>query len=511
MTTFLVLAVVAESPVLIMQMSAAWSELDNTTSAEPPNTESIKAAIRQARPFEELKAQVKVAESFLASLERGAERQHAHKREDSAGSKRQQDKAKASEVKALVPKAQQSPGRQSPGKQSPGKQKKTDSKPEAVSGPAQQVEAPQQAESTHQAEAAQQPEDPQQPESCQVPQAPQVFSPEKRATAVQSNAVQVQTIAQQPEAAVDATPAQESHPQLPLQLPPATTPVQSVDEDDTWSSPKQQHDQPQHAADHNTAPSAESAAAVAASAAPIEDSHNSTTTEQDTELAKGTMQTAGASSSADSTPLPDNATSSSKFAEAESQPALSSTQEAVGEAASSQAGGGIVLEANEAATHAASAPSTSTAHAPATAPATAAAPAPGPGSMQDFLSFLLPAENPSAASAMSRATPPRGPSSAPLASEATESAQANPHSLSATGQGGPGRPQAPLLAQAPPHPPRRVKPYTTTARAPVAPYRPPIAAPYRTPGAVYDPTQADGRQPGQGVHPVCLAFLYVDT
>ena len=466
---------------MIMQMSAAWTELDNSTAAEPPNTESIKTAIRQARPYEELKAHVKVAESFMASLERGAEREH------SVGSNRQKDALKASQAKGAGPKAQQSPG-----KQSPGKQKKTNSRAEAVLEPRQQVEAPQQPESTCQAEAeqptdSQQPESPQVPELLQVPEAPQVASPEQSVTAVQSSAVQAQAIAQQLEAAVGAAPAQESQPQLPS----ATAPVQPVGEDDILPSSKQQRDQPQHAADHNAAPPSEIAVAAAATA-PAEDSHTSTSTEQGTELAKGTMQSASASLPADSTPLTDNVTRSSKSAESESQPALSSTQEIVGEAASSQAGGDSNQEADEAAagaaTHAASAASTS--FAPASAPAAAAAPAHGPGSMQDFLSFLLPAENPSAASAMSsRATPPPAPSGRPSPTEGTE-----------RGQGGSGQP----LAQAPPQPSRRVKPYTTTARAPAAPYRPPSAAFYRPPATVYDPTQADSRQSGQGMHHVCL-------
>ena len=486
----------------MMQMSRAWSELDNATSAEPPSTESIKAAIRQARPFEELKAQVKVAESFLASLERGAERQHAQHRKNSAA---QQGQAKAAEAKTAVPRAQQSPGKHSPGKQSPGKQKKI-----ALLEPTQQVEAPHQAKPTLQAVAAEQPQkDPQQPESPEVPEAPHRLSPELFAT-VQTNAAQAQALAQPLQAAF--APALQSDPQLPSQLPPVTAPVHSLEEDDTMSSPKQQRDPPQHAADHNADLAAETAAAAAA-AAVTEDSHISTSTAQSTELAKGTVETAVPSLPADSTSMPENVPSSSKSREVKSQPVLSSSQSSVRQAASSQAGGTSSQEADEvaasAATHAASAASTSSAPvaAAASAPAAAPAPAAGPGSMQDFLSFLLPAENPSAASAMSsRATPPPAPSSRASPTEPTDSAKAGrqglmiPPTVSAWGQGGSGQPQA----QATPQPSRRVKPYTTTARAPAAPYRPPNAAPYRPPGALYDPTQAENRQLGQGMHHRCL-------
>ena len=494
----------------MMQMSRAWSELDNATSAEPSSTESIKAAIRQARPFEELKAQVKVAESFLASLERGAERQHAQHRKNSAA---QQGQAKVAEAKTAVPRAQQSPGKHSPGKQSPGKQKKI-----ALLEPTQQVEAPHQAKPTLQAVAAEQPQkDPQQPESPEVPEAPHRLSPELFAT-VQTNAAQAQALAQPLQAAF--APALQSDPQLPSQLPPVTAPVHSLEEDDTMSSPKQQRDPPQHAADHNADLAAETAAAAAA-AAVTEDSHISTSTAQSTELAKGTVETAVPSLPADSTSMPENVPSSSKSTEVKSQPVLSSSQSSVRKAASSQAGGTSSQEADEvaasAATHAASAASTSFAPAAAAAPApaaaaapapeAAAAPAAGPGSMQDFLSFLLPAENPSAASAMSsRATPLPAPSSRSSPTKPTESAKAGrqglmiPPMVSAWGQGGSGQPQAQATSQ----PSRRVKPYTTTARAPAAPYRPPNAAPYRPPGAVYDPIQAESRHLGQGMHHRCL-------
>ena len=71
--------------------------------------------------------------------------------------------------------------------------------------------------------------------------------------------------------------------------------------------------------------------------------------------------------------------------------------------------------------------------------------------MQDFLSFLLPAENPSTS--------------------------ASPSSVA----------QSALVKQ--PQPSRRAaRPYQSTARAPVAPYRPP--------GTVYDPSQAEARQSG---------------
>ena len=98
----------------------------------------------------------------------------------------------------------------------------------------------------------------------------------------------------------------------------------------------------------------------------------------------------------------------------------------------------------------ASTPASTTA-APAAAAAPAATPSSGAGSMQDFLSFLLPAENPSSSAAPS-----------PLAQP------------------------APVKQ---PQPSRRAaRPYQSTSRTPVAPYRPP--------GTAYDPSQAEARQSG---------------
>lgn len=57
-------------------MSTAWTALEQASSAYPPDVTALKAAIRQARPFEELRGFVRGTESLLASLERG-ERQPA--------------------------------------------------------------------------------------------------------------------------------------------------------------------------------------------------------------------------------------------------------------------------------------------------------------------------------------------------------------------------------------------------------------------------------------------------
>ncbi len=57
-------------------MSTAWTSLEQASAAFAPDITALKAAIRQARPFEELKGYVSGAESLLASLERG-ERQPA--------------------------------------------------------------------------------------------------------------------------------------------------------------------------------------------------------------------------------------------------------------------------------------------------------------------------------------------------------------------------------------------------------------------------------------------------
>ena len=89
---------------------------------------------------------------------------------------------------------------------------------------------------------------------------------------------------------------------------------------------------------------------------------------------------------------------------------------------------------------------------PATTSAPAAAPSSGPGSMQDFLSFLLPAEIP----------PTSSP--APSSSSVAPAKQAQPSRWAS-------------------------RPYSNTSRAPIAPYRPP--------GTSYDPTQAELAQSGQ--------------
>lgn len=439
-------------------MSAAWSELDNSTSAEPPDIPSIKAAIKQARRFEELRARVKLAESFLASLERGAGMQHITQgRQSSAEPSRQQDQPQTSEAETAVPEPQQSPG-----KKSPGKQKQTDSWAEAMPESTQQVEAPQQAESTRQAEAAQQSEDPQQPESPHVAEAVSPEQSPQGGSAASSDAVVTPTIKQQLDAALGA---QESHPQLPLSAVP------SEGDDESSPLPKPQGAQPEHAAHYQPAETAVAAAATVAT----EEPHTSASTQQGVKSATGTLQTVGAPPSADNPTLPDQVTSSSsKSAVVESQPATSSTRKAEGEAASSQAGGDSDQRRDESAAPSL-APSPATSLAPSPAPTAAAARAPGPGSMQDFLSFLLPAENPSAAAALSsRAVPQQAPSRGPSLTEAAPTPPAG-------SQGGYRQPQAqatpmaqaPPLAQAPPQPSRRVKPYTSTARAPAAPYRPP--------------------------------------
>ena len=175
-------------------MSVAWAELDESTAAEPPNIDSIKAAIRQARPYEELKQQVRVAESFLASLERALEGQHAQERAESAQSDRQQ---KAPEAGADgVPSPQSSPARK----------KQSDSRAETAPEAAQHHEVPQQAESSHQAEATQQVHN---SESTQVADAAQMLSRE-RPSGQDTDAVQAAAaIAQQSPAAVTDAEQQE--------------------------------------------------------------------------------------------------------------------------------------------------------------------------------------------------------------------------------------------------------------------------------------------------------------
>lgn len=171
----------------VLQMSAAWAELDESTAAEPPSIDSIKAAIRQARPYEELKQQVRVAENFLASLERGLERQQAQER---AESERQR---KAPEARAAdVPSPHLSPGRE------------TASRAGAVPESPHHLEAAQQAEPNHQAQPAQQIF-----QSSQILDGPQMQSRERPSgqdsTAVQTTAA----ITQQPRAAVTEAEQQE--------------------------------------------------------------------------------------------------------------------------------------------------------------------------------------------------------------------------------------------------------------------------------------------------------------
>ncbi|KAL0038859.1 hypothetical protein WJX79_010928 [Trebouxia sp. C0005] len=50
-----------------LQMSTAWTALEQASVAFPPDINALKAAIRQARPYEELKGYVTGAESLLAS------------------------------------------------------------------------------------------------------------------------------------------------------------------------------------------------------------------------------------------------------------------------------------------------------------------------------------------------------------------------------------------------------------------------------------------------------------
>lgn len=165
----------------VVQMSAAWGELDESTAAVPPNIDSIKAAIRQARPYEELKQQVRVAENFLASLERGLERQHAQERAELAQPDRQR---KAPEARAAgVPSPQSSPGR---GKQSASRV-----------GPVP--------ESPHHVEAAQQSS-----ESSQILDAIQMPSRE-RPSGQDSAAVERAAVIQQSHAAVTEAEQQEEH------------------------------------------------------------------------------------------------------------------------------------------------------------------------------------------------------------------------------------------------------------------------------------------------------------
>ena len=553
----------ASLSVMLLQMSFAWAELDEATSADPPDIEAIKGAIRQARPYEELRQQLKVAESFLASLERAAGRQpakgaaspekaakrqpvrgaassekaserqpvtgaassepaverqpatrpgsleNAAKRQPvpgAAGSEKtagkQPDKAAATLEK--TPERQPAKGDSSLERAAEGQpteeraastgstrqqsQQQVVNKPEASAAVAKPQQSPTKQKKTK-GKSQSAPESAQKPESAQQPEAPQVSHPEQSnqaGPAHESAAVQASDTVLQPVPPLDNASKQDSQPQ---QLPSTSS------ESSATTSALQQQPAGKAASSADTASSAPDRAAAGMNV--TQQSHVSTQ--------QGTAQARVApTTSADSAAVLD-----SHPAQAEPS-AMLDTQETEGDVSRSQAEAGSHLqEADDAAgikpqpvsrpssaaatavspsliasTAAAQSPAafSATAHAhaaspsAASCPAAAAAPAaPGPGSMQDFLSFLLPAENPSAA-----------PSSSARALSQTASSK---------------QPQS--------QPSRRTKPYTTTARAPAAPYRPPGALPYRPPSAMYDPTQADATQSSQGRKQAQVPFQHL--
>lgn len=304
--------------------------------------------------------------------------------------------------------------------------------------------------------------------------------------------------------------SQESRPQPRPQPPPSQAPADTEELD--HALPRQQHALPlQPAENHNVHPPADTAA-DAATPAQSEDPPTSIPPQHNTAPGQDPSQAAKPLSSADSTLVPGSSSSTGKPVNGESQQASCATQEAAGEAVSRQLGSDSSQEAGEAAAagttaHAAAA---STNAVPLQSPLPVAAPTAGPGSMQDFLSFLLPAENPPAAPGpSSRAASPHPPPR-PLitSSPPTASATANISTILQHAPNGTTPSPATRVDSRQHQASRRVKPYTTTAQGPAAPYRPPSAAPYRPPSAVYDPPQADALLPSQGVR-LCVASLHL--
>ena len=175
-----------------MQMSTAWTALEQASAAFPPDINALKAAIRQARPYEELKGYVSGAESLLASLERGERqpsasiaRQPSAERQPSASAIKQpklkqalansdaaQPKQTASQHKAVHQDSAEAEAEDR--KDSPGKaQQPADTKQEAEAAPQPESARPESAwPESARPESAQQTE-PELPDSSQRAEASQ--------------------------------------------------------------------------------------------------------------------------------------------------------------------------------------------------------------------------------------------------------------------------------------------------------------------------------------------------
>lgn len=382
----------------ILQMSTAWTALEEATQAEPADTAAIKAAIRQARPYKELKTFVTAAESLLAALERAEVRA-----------------VEVQKPQARAVEAQQTQAAEAALSQSEGcPQNSTHASNSRLMSPA----------------SGQLPDD----EQASHPGADDRFLSDLKPFERQLASPQ-RTAAQRDSAADSAQQSPSQQTRLQQHAQHGQTPVQEpVDGVKRSNGDAQASDLPTAA---HTAPAvsdAESPFSTRGDAGSPEGRAGADGRASPEGRAGRGVHGEGWDAVMNGTDMHSNAWSPSRQ-DLDTDPAGTSRADTAGEAAQ------------------------------AAATAAAAAPAPGAGSMQDYLSFLLPAENP----AMS-------------APSTTSSSGAVPDK---------GSLQQP---QARPQPRRPAKPYSSTARAPAAPYRPPAAP--------YDPTHPEATQSGGRSSPV---------
>ena len=159
-----------------MQMSTAWTALEQASAAFPPDINALKAAIRQARPYEELKGYVSGAESLLASLERG-ERQPAASvaRQPSAERQASASAVKQPKLKQALANSDAAQLKQTVSQrkavQQGGAEAEAENRKDSPVKAQQPAETKQEAEAVPQPESAQ-PESPQQAEP-ELPDSPQ--------------------------------------------------------------------------------------------------------------------------------------------------------------------------------------------------------------------------------------------------------------------------------------------------------------------------------------------------
>ncbi|DBA96794.1 TPA: hypothetical protein ACH3X3_012963 [Trebouxia sp. C0006] len=510
-----------------LQMSTAWTALEQASAAFPPDITALKAAIRQARPFEELKGYVSGAESLLASLERG-ERQPAASiaRQPSAERQPSASAVKQPKLKQALANRYAAQPKQAVSQRRAVQQHSAEA--EAENGKDSPVKAQQPAETQQEAEAVPQPESarpesaqqaepelpdsPQRAEASQTPTTeqadsagpydmPQASTPalqqeKPQDEAVRSASAQAQALISIPETNAD-TPASQQQPPAVAQLTGGSSSAAATahtHQDPQGGAKSQGTDKAlvaatgdaQQTAAADTAAADADAAPESASAAGSghqeangpppkggvgdeQDAaeHQVGPMQQDDEQPVDKSRESGSEdhqskASAGSTAYQEQDATPQEAAATAAPAATSSPAAATAAPSPAAAVAARVATSTPASTTAAPAAASAPAASPTvpaaarvTAPAPAATPFSVAGSMQDFLSFLLPAENPSTS--------------------------ASPSSLAQP---------APVKQ---PQPSRRAaRPYQSTARAPVAPYRPP--------GTAYDPSQAEARQSGADAH-----------